>query len=64
MKTREHYITEGRDRLREIEEAARLVSQWHGAVESGPIDELEAELHELYVLTHPSRATLVPEAER
>ena len=56
-------LREGIARLREIEEAARLVSQWHGAVESGPIDELEAELHELYVLTHPSRAALAPEAK-
>lgn len=44
-------------RLREIEEMARLVSQWHGAIESGPIEELDDELHLLYVLTHPAKET-------
>jgi hypothetical protein len=35
------------ERLRRVWEAARLVSQWHGAIGSGPIEVLDAELGEL-----------------
>ncbi len=41
------------DRLREIERAARLVSEWHDSIGTGPIEELDAELGELHALTHP-----------
>ncbi len=41
------------DRLRKIEAAARLVSEWHDSIGTGPIEELDAELGELHALTHP-----------
>ena len=41
------------ERLRKIEEAARLVSEWHDSIGTGPIEELDAELGELHALTHP-----------
>jgi hypothetical protein len=44
------------ERLRRIAEAARLVSQWHNSIGSGPIEELNAELGELWALTHPEPA--------
>lgn len=31
----------------EVIEQARLVSQWHGAMNSGPLEELDAELGDL-----------------
>jgi len=41
------------ERLRKIEAAARLVSEWHDSIGTGPIEELDAELGELHALTHP-----------
>lgn len=37
-------------RLTRIERKARLVSQWHGAIGSGPIEVLDAELGDLAAL--------------
>lgn len=52
------------ERLRRVYEQARFVSQWYGAIGSGPIGELDFELGELWRLTHAADEVAVERPSR